>query len=66
VLSVRTRLPLVAGGVAGLAVGVAAWKGFKHLTKKPEYKKYEPTLIDSPKQYFKLYNLMILLEFGGI
>lgn len=41
--------PLVAGGVAGLAVGVAAWKGIKHLTKAPEYKKYNPPLIDGPK-----------------
>lgn len=28
--------PIIAGGVAGLAIGVAAWKGVKHFNNKPQ------------------------------
>lgn len=37
--------PIIAGGAAGLAIGVAAWKGVKHFTNKQEDSPDEPPLL---------------------
>ncbi|QLG88264.1 hypothetical protein HQ393_08395 [Chitinibacter bivalviorum] len=41
--------PIVAGGAAGLAAGVAAWKGIKHL-KSTRNDDYPPLLLGAPNE----------------